>query len=371
MPRVCTRCVMDDSSDNSIRFDRNGYCNYCTDALQRMPSECFPDERGKVILEATIDRIKADSASKEFDCLVGLSGGIDSSYVVYLGHKYGLRMLAVHMDDGLDTDTARRNILALCEAADVPLVMIEPDREQYKDLILAFLKASLPNLALGQDNLIGSLLYRVAKEHGVRYILSGTNFASECILERGQHSANAADDVHIRAIHRQYGTKPIDKLPLMSLTQRYIYGRYLSGVRTLRPLNYIDYNLKRCLEELREFCGYEYYGGKHHESILTRFMQCYYLPVKYGVDKRKSHFSSLIVSGQMTRQQALNELASNPYTDERTKVADCNFLARYLGLSPGEFESLLALPPRRHSDYRRSRLNDLASFARRFRRWLE
>lgn len=371
MARVCTRCVMDDASDDSIRFDKDGHCNYCNDALSRASSEYFPNERGRAILEATMSRIKAEGKGREFDCIVGVSGGVDSSYVVYLGHQFGLRMLAVHVDDGLDTDAAKWNIRALCEAANVPVIYVRPDLEQYVDLTLALLKASVPNLALAQDNILSATLDSVARDKAAKYVLSGTNFALECILEKGASFANASDGVHLRAIHSRFGTRPIDRLQIMSLTRRYVHGRYLSGVRVVRPLNFVNYNLDSCLAELGQFCGYQYYGGKHHESILTRFLQCHYLPTKYGLDKRKSHFSSMIVSGQMSRDEAIRRLSLPPYPDQSLKEADSNFIAHYLGLSRHDFDALVALPPKHHSDYPRSPINGLAGVARKLRKWLE
>ena len=314
--------------------------------------------------------IKEDCRDKEYDCLVGISGGVDSSYVIYLGHKYGLRMLAVHIDDGFDTAVTTQNIENLCRAARTKLLVIQPDIEQYKDLTLSLFKASIPNLAIAQDNILIASLNRIAREFKMKYFLSGSNFATECILERGKDGVVAADCTHIKAIHGKFGTKPLDKLTLISLPQKFIFDRYFSKVRKIYPLNYINYDLKTCLKELEEFCGYTYYGGKHHESILTRFLQCYYLPVKYNLDKRKSHFSSMIVSGQMTREEALKKLAQPPYSSEELKEHDFNFIAEYLGLGRRDFEKLIALPPRKHTDYPRSILHNYAGIARKFRKYL-
>lgn len=363
----CSRCVMDNASDHSISFDENGHCNYCNDVINRMPNEYFPN--GKDKLEAMVKMIKEDGKGKEFDCIVGVSGGLDSSYIVYLGHKYGLRMLAVHIDDGLDTEISQQNVKNLCEKAGCKLIYIRPDKEQYADLTLAFLKAAVPNLAIPQDNILLRELHEITKRYNIKYSLHGGNFAQECILERST-GINALDKTHIRAIHKRFGTKPINKLNIAGLMTYYIGYRYFSPVTTFRPLNYIDYNKKKALADLKEFCGYNYYGGKHYESILTRFMQCYYLPKKYGFDKRKSHFSSLIVTGQMTREEALEALEKPMYVSEELKEQDLNFLANYFGLSRSEFDRIVDLPAKQHSDYPKSWMEHLEPTARKFRKYI-
>ena len=365
----CTRCVMDNASDYTITFDTEGHCNYCEDILSRRDNEYFPDERGRKILEKLIEKIKREGKGKKYDCIVGISGGLDSSYVVYLGHQYGLRMLAVHIDDGLDTEIAKLNITSLCEKAGVDLINISPDKEQYSDLLLSFFKASVPNLAMVQDNLLKQVLHDTTRKYGIKYSLSGANFAHESILERST-GINAMDKTHILAIHKQFGTKPIDKLRIGNLWTAYIGWRYFSKAETIYPLNYIDYNKKRVLDELKDFSEYNYYGGKHYESILCRFMQCYYLPTKYNFDKRKSHFSSLIVDGQMTREEALVKLNKPAYTSEELKEHDMNFLAQFFRISREEFDKIIALPAKQHSDYPMSLLENTAGLARKFRKYL-
>lgn len=365
----CIRCVMDNASDKSIVFDEQGHCNYCSGVLKRKSSEYFPNEEGKKKLDAIMMKIKDEGKEKKYDCLVGVSGGVDSSYIIYLGHLYGLRMLAVHIDDGLDTEIAKKNIIDLCTVAKVELINITPDKEQYADLLLAFIKASVPNLAMPQDNILLKELHEIIRKHHIKYSLNGANFAHEAILERFDE-VNANDKRHIKYIHGKFGTKPMDNLKLQSLFESYIFRRYLSPIISIRPLDYIDYNLEKTLSDLKNFSGYTYYGGKHYESILTRFLQCYYLPVKYGFDKRKSHFSSLIVSGQMTREEAIQKLEQSPYVSEDLLEYDKNVLAEFMGISLQEFHQLIALPPKLHTDYPYSLWNKFAPLARKFRRYL-
>ena len=322
---------MDNKSDKTIRFDAEGYCNYCSDILNRREHEYFPENGINDYLLPLIGRMKEECKNDEFDCLVGVSGGIDSSYILYLGHKYGLRMLAVHIDDGLDNPIATENIRKLIEATGTKLINISPDREEYADIMYSLIKASVNNLAIAQDNLILKALQDCAEEKKIKWMLDGSNFAHESILERG-NLVNSCDKKYILGIQKRYGRRKIKKLQFMSLWERYIYRQW-RNVKHIRPLNYMDYNVSMAIKELEAFCGFQYYGGKHYESILTRFMQCYYLPTKFGMDKRKSHFSSLIMSGQMTREQALNELEKPLYSDATDLERDKEFLANYMGIS--------------------------------------
>ena len=366
--KICKRCVMDTNGDPNITFDEHGYCNYCTSAMDAM--EHLRAQIDEKKLEAVFDKIKQDCKDDPYDCLVGVSGGLDSSYIIYLGHKYGLRMLGVHIDDGLDTEIAKQNIRNLCEKAQVELINVQPDPEQYRDLTLSFFKAAVPGLALPQDNLILAALTDAVKRYQLKYLLHGTNMSMECILQSG-NAYTAADSTHIRAIQKQFSGKPIDKLRLTTTFEDSILKRLRKDVIRVCPLDMIDYRMDRSLQELKEFCDYEYYGGKHHESVLCRFLQCWYLPQKYGVDKRKSHLSSLIASGQMTRDEALKKLEVGGYPTEEMKNADFDALAAFLGITRGEFEELLALPPKSHDDYPKSFLSSkLIPFLLKYRKFL-
>ena len=352
--QICKRCVMDTNGDPNITFDEAGYCNYCTEALKLRGEVPAPGDFSAV--ETLFERIKTECKDDSYDCLVGVSGGLDSSYVIYLGHKFGLRMLGVHIDDGLDTEVAVKNIKNLCEKAQVKLINIQPDPEQYRDLTLSFFKAGVPNLAIPQDNLILAALTDAVKEYKLKYLLHGSNFAMEGILQEG-NSYTAADSTHIRAIQRKFSGKPIDKLRLTSTFENSVMKRIRKDVIRVKPLDLINYRFDVVIRELQDFCGYEYYGGKHHESVLCRFMQCWYLPEKFGTDKRKSHLSSLIVSGQLTREAALEQLKRPEYASEEMKEADFNTLAKFLGISRQEFDAILAQPPHSHDEYPKSFLS--------------
>lgn len=348
--RVCKRCVMNDSSDPTITFDENGYCNYCTDALAQINTTTyFPGAEGAVKLDSMLKEIKESEKNKEFDCVMGISGGLDSSYLAYLGHKWGLRILAVHIDDGFDTEISKSNIDKLVKASGIKLLTIRPDATQFNALTKAYIKAGVPNLAVPQDNVLFAFLYDVVRKYKIKYFLSGGNFALECILQRG-NTYDAMDVVNIKDINRRFGTTPIDKLKFIS-TYRKFFDRKISGLRELRPLNYVDYRRKQAFEELYNFCGFEYYGRKHLENILTAFVQLYWFPKKFGVDKRTSHLSSMIVSGQMSRDEALKELQMPLYDDELMNRY-ISIIKERLHISDDEFKSIMNAPSHQHQDYK-------------------
>lgn len=347
--KVCKRCVMDNASDTSIEFDENGYCNYCTEALDSLPKRYFPNDEGKIKFEQLFKKIKEDGNGKQYDCLMGISGGLDSSYLAYIGHKQGLRILAVHIDDGLDTDITKNNIRNLTKKCNIDIIFEKPDATQFYGLTAAFLRAGVPNIAIPQDNLIFAYLYKYAKKYRIKYFLAGGNFSMESILQRG-NSHSAFDKKHIIDINNKFGMTPIDKLQITSSFERKIKDQILYRIKELKPLDYIDYNKVRAIEELEKFCDFSYYGGKHYESILTIFMQKYYLPQKFGVDKRRSHLSSLIVSGQISREEALNEIDKPLYTDDvRSYIIK---LLENLNMTQEELERLMNEEPISHSSYR-------------------
>ena len=352
---MCKRCVMDNKSDNTIVFDENGYCNYCSDALKEIDTTTYlPNEEGKLKLEKLIREIKDANKDKEYDCLMGISGGLDSSYLAYLGYTWGLRILAVHIDDGFDTDISKENIRKLCEAANIDLKVIKPDVEQYNSLIKAYMKAGVPDLAVPQDNILFAFLYDIAEKSGVKYFLSGGNFALESILQKG-NTYNAMDVVNIKAINRRFGTKKINKLKFISSYKKY-YLQKKGMIVNVRPLNYIDYNMKKAYKELEEFCGFQYYGGKHLENIFTAFVQLYWMPKKFGVDKRNSHLSSMIVSGQMSRDEAL-EACKNPIVDEGLMTEYIDFIKKTLDISNEEFRNIMEAPTHQHTEYSYDKLS--------------
>ena len=355
--RYCTRCVMNDESDRTIKFDSEGHCDYCTTALSQINTTAyFPNEVGKEKLDVILNEIKTHNKDKKYDCVMGISGGLDSSYLAYLGHKWGLRILGVHIDDGFDTEISKGNIKRLCDACDIELRTITPDPVQFYDLELAYMKAEVPALDIPQDNVLVAFLYETIKKENLKYFLSGSNFALECILQR-DNLFNQMDVVNIKDIHKKYGTQQIDKLRFIDSYHKFMMEK--SGtVVTYRLLNYVDYNRDRAFKELSDFCGFEYYGSKHLENVLTAFIQLYWFPKKFHVDKRTSHLSSMIVSGQMTREEALAELEKPMYSEEMMNEY-IQILKDKLGISDDEFDKIMNAETHQHEEFKTDKLGDV------------
>ena len=347
--RRCTRCIMDDAADPTIRFDADGVCDYCTEALQRRQIAYFPGKEGEKKLEALLRSIKKAGEGKPYDCVMGISGGLDSSYLAYLGYKWGLRVLAIHIDDGFDTEISQKNLQKLVEKTGFDYVVIKPDAEQFAELTKAYMRSGVPNIAIPQDNVLFSEIYQYMRKYRIKYFLSGGNYALECILQRG-NTYTAYDLVNMRDIFQKFGKGSMDKLPTISTLQKF-YDRLALGIQTPTPLNYVDYNRDRAFAELKEFCGFEYYGRKHLENILTAFIQLVWFPQKFGVDKRKSHLSSMIVSGQMTREEALKEM-EEPLYDQAQMDEYIRIIKEKLSISDQEFEEMMQVQPHQHTEYK-------------------
>lgn len=351
---VCQRCVMDDSADSTIAFDDRGFCSYCTSALRLKSKTFFSNEEGEAKLTSMIEMLKREGQGKGYDCMMGLSGGLDSSYLAYLGAaKWGLRIIAVHIDDGYDTEISKGNLEKLVAATGIDYRVIKPNDVQFNALTLAYMKAGVPDLAVPQDNVLFATLFRYALEHDIKYFLSGSNFSTESILQEGC-GWNTYDLINIRDIHRRFGTEPIDSLNFMSNWEKIRIAKTLK-LTTLAPLNYVDYTREKAFAELHEYCGFEYYGRKHLENYLTAFLQTCWLPEKFGIDKRKSHLSSLIISGQMTRDEALEELG-DPQYDKESMEATKHMMADNMGVDVDEIESLILAAPHKHEEYKTDNL---------------
>lgn len=238
----------------------------------------------------------------------------------------------------------------------------------FADVTKAFIRAGVPNIAIPQDNVLFATLYKYAKKNNINYFLSGSNFALESILQKG-NTYDASDKVHIKDIQKKYGDlKSIKELPLISIFDKRIKYHYFYKIHTLKPLNYIKYEADKALHELEKACGFEYYGDKHCESIFTRFMQRYYLPEKFEVDKRKSHYSSMILTGQMTREEALKKLEEPLYTEENLEK-DIEYIIQKLGMTRDEFDSLMKQEPRNHDCFKKSSFNKIVHFILKFRKY--
>jgi N-acetyl sugar amidotransferase len=347
--RACTNCVLDTKDDPSMTFNEAGVCNYCT-SYQDSHSHYSPVNRAEKEkeLRAMVETIKRKGEGREYDCILGISGGVDSTYLAYVAKELGLRALIVHYDNGWNSELAVKNIENIAKELDFDLFTYVNDWEEFADLQLAFFRASVIDIELLTDHAISGILFKIARERNIRYILTGSNNSTEGILPANWYHWKS-DALNISAIHKRFGKKKITTYPLLGFFERLYYTRVL-GIRMISLLDYIDYVKEDAKKIITEKVKWRDYGGKHHESVFTRFYQSYILPRKFGVDKRKAHLSSLIVSGQMTRDEALEELKKDIYEKELLRQ-DKAFVLKKLGLSEEEFEEIMNLPVKQHTDY--------------------
>ena len=344
--RICTRCLMD-TSDPEIQFDEQGVCNHCHDYDRLIQQRVLTGEAGSRYLEKLVEQIKRDGKGKPYDCVMGVSGGVDSTYVAYVAKtKLGLRPLAVHMDNGWDSELAVKNIEETLKRLGIDLYTNVLNWEEFKDLQLAFLKASTPDSEIPSDHAIWAVIGDMAEKLKVRYILSGFNVRTETHLPRAW-SQGHFDWKYIQSVHRQFGKGKLKTFPHQGL---FTYYRRLLSLRRIDILNYLDYNKQEAMQLLERELGWKYYGGKHHESIYTRFYQGYILPTKFGYDKRRSHLSSQICSGEITRETALAELQKPTYAPSMQEE-DREYVAKKLGVSDSEFDTIMRLPRKSFSDF--------------------
>lgn len=346
--RQCTQCVMD-TSDPMIGFDSEGVCNHCHEFEKVIRKKWFPGLQGEAHLAAMLEKIKEAGEGKDYDCILGLSGGLDSSYLALKVHEWKLRPLVVHVDAGWNSELAVANIEAIVKHCSFDLHTHVVDWEEMRDLHLAFLHSGIPNQDVPQDHIFFASLYHFAIKSGIKFILSGGNIATEGIFPKAWHGS-AMDALNLRAIHKKYGTIRLRNYQTISFFEYYFWYPLIRKMRVLRPLNFMNYNKAAALEELKEKVGYKSYARKHGESIFTALFQNFYLPDKFGYDKRKPHFSSLIVSGQMNREDALSKL-SKPLYDPIQLEQDIIYFCKKLRISRSEFDDFLQKPNRSHLEF--------------------
>lgn len=346
--QCCTHCVMD-TTDPEITFDAQGVCNHCREFDERARREWFPNEEGRRRWEAVVQQIKVSGKEQEYDCILGLSGGVDSSYLALKVQEWGLRSLVMHVDAGWNSELAVANIEAIVKHCGYDLHTHVVDWEDMRDLQLAYLRAAVANQDVPQDHIFFASLYHFATRNGVRYILSGGNLATEGIFPSAWHGS-AMDAINLKAIHKQYGERKLANYKTISFFDYYFWYPFVKKMRTVRPLNYMPYDKAAALKELEETVGYKPYPRKHGESVFTKLFQNYYLPQKFGMDKRRPHLSSLIVSGQMTRDEALEKLKEPLYEPAELEI-DITYFCKKLRISRQEFEGLMKAPPHHYPDF--------------------
>ncbi len=349
--RICANCIMD-TSDSNITFDARGWCDYCNNYHQNILPNWHTDERGAKRIAEQVEQIKKDGQGRDHDCLIGISGGVDSSYVTYLAKaKFGLRPLLFHVDAGWNSQQAVNNIEKLVDGLGVDLHTEVVNWEEMKDLQIAFFKAQVPHLDTPQDHAFFAGLYKFAAKHGFKYILTGANYSTECVREPLEWHYHASDLRQLKDIHRQFGTRPLKSFPLTDIFTYKLYYRFVKGIRVVKPLNEVPFHKEEAMQELVDKYGWQKYAHKHYESRFTRFYEGYWLPTKFGYDKRRAHFSSLILTGQLSRADALERIAKPAYNEENL-AEDFEYIATKLDLSVAELKQIMAGTNKTYKDYR-------------------
>jgi N-acetyl sugar amidotransferase len=349
--QICSNCIMD-TTDPNITFNERGWCDYCLNYHHNVLPNWHPNEIGERQLQPVIDKIKRDGRGKDHDCLIGLSGGVDSSYVTYLAKvKFGLRPMLFHVDAGWNSQEAVNNIEKLVDGLGLDLYTEVIDWQEMKDLQLAFFKAQVPHIDTPQDHAFFAALYNFAAKNDFKYILTGANFSTECVREPLEWHYHASDLVQLKDIHKKFGKRPLKLFPTADIFKYKLYYRYIKGVRVVKPLDYVPYFKEKAMQELIDLFGWQRYEFKHYESRFTRFYEGYWLPQKFGYNKHRAHFSSLILTGQLTREKAL-EMISKPAYDEETIMQDFEYIAKKLDLTVEELQKLLEGENKTYRDYK-------------------
>jgi len=350
---ICANCIMD-TSDSDITFDTRGWCDYCKNYHDNILPHWHPNEIGEKLIAPVIDKIRRHGRGKDHDCLIGISGGVDSSYVTFVAkEKFGLRPLLFHVDAGWNSQEAVNNIERLVDGLGVDLHTEVVDWLEMRDLQLAFFRAQVPHIDTPQDHAFFAGLYNFAAKRGFKYILTGANYSTECVREPLEWHYHATDLRQLKDIHRRFGTRPLKTFPMADIFTFKLYYRFAKGVRVVKPLNYVPYTKERAIQELVDRFGWQRYPHKHYESRFTRFYEGYWLPTKFGYDKRRAHFSSLILTKQLTRDEALGKIAQRAYDDD-TIAQDFEYVATKLDLTVGELRAIMNGPNRTYRDYQNS-----------------
>lgn len=348
--QVCSNCVMD-TSDSRITFDAKGVCDHCRTFVEKVKPNWHTGERGERELRAMVEKIKAAGRGRDFDCIIGMSGGIDSSYLIHVATEFGLRPLVFHVDAGWNSQEAVNNIEKLVDKLGLDLYTEVIDWEEMRDLQLAFFKSGVPHIDTPQDHAFFATMYKFAEQHDIKHILTGANLSTECIRNPLEWMYYQSDSIQLMDIHRRFGTRPLVNFPTTSILRHKIWLPYVKGIRVVRPLNYVPYDKAAAVKLLTEKFGWQPYPQKHFESRFTRFYEGFWLPRKFGFDTRKVQYASLIVTGQMTREEALERLKA-PALDEATVRQEFEYVANKLGITTSELQDHFDAPNKTYRDYR-------------------
>lgn len=347
---VCKNCVMD-TTDSKINFDEHGVCDHCRDFEQNVKPNWHTDERGHSELKKIIAKIKADGENRDFDCIIGMSGGADSSYLLHVAvKKYGLRPLVFHVDGGWNSDIAVNNINVMIDKLGLDLYTEVINWEEMKAFQLAYIRAGVPNIDVPQDHAFIATLYNFAAKHKIKYILNGGNISTEVVRNPLEWLYYGTDMRQIAAIRKRFCDNPLKTYPFSSVLRHKFYLRYIQRVQVVKPLNYFPYIKEQAMQELADEYGWQPYPQKHFESRFTKFYEGYWLPKKFGYDTRKVQYSSLILTGQMTREEALEKLKYPAIPDEEAKH-DFEYVATKLGITVEELQKYFDQPNKTYKDY--------------------
>lgn len=350
--QICTKTIMD-TSDPNIIFDKNGISDYYHNFHNVMLPNWHTDERGMKELMAVSEKIKKEGVGKDFDCIIGVSGGLDSSYGVYVAKEImGLRPLIFHVDAGWNTQQAVANIEKLVDGLGLDLYTEVINWEEMKDLQVSFLKSQISDQDLPQDYAFFSGLYKFANKNKIKYVLTGSNMSTECCREPEEWGGYAGIDTRlVNDIHSKFGKKPLKTFPLVDILSYKIYYRYVLGMQIFKPLDMLPYIKEDAEKLLEEKFGWQRFQHKHHESRFTRFYEDYWLPKKFGYEKRRAHFSSLIMTNQMTREEALERIAK-PEMDEQFLKQEFEYVANKLDLTVQELQTIFEGENKTYKDYK-------------------
>ena len=349
--QICSNCVMD-TTDAKIVFDDNGVCDHCNTYYTDILPKWHTDERGDKALKEIVKKIKKEGEGKDFDCLMGMSGGIDSSYLLYIMvKKYDLRPLVFHVDAGWNSQIAVNNIERLVDGLGLDLFTEVINWEEIKDLQLAFFKSGVPHIDTPQDHAFFATMYKFASKHDIKHILTGGNYSTECVRNPLEWMYYQSDSIQLRDIYKKLGTGELKDYPVSNILWHKIYLPYVKRIKLIRPLDFFPYDKDLAMQELVDKFGYQKYPQKHFESRFTRFYESFWLPKKFGFDTRKVQYSSLILTNQMTREDALEKLKYPAY-DPETIMQDFEYIATKLGISKEELQSYMDAPNKTYKDYK-------------------
>ncbi len=349
--QICTNCIMD-TSDATLTFDERGWCDYCRNFDTNIRPNWYPGERGIREIMPLIEKIKREGSGRDHDCLIGISGGLDSSYVAYVAkEKFGLRHLIFHCDAGWNSDLGVSNIQKIIDGLGLDLVTEVINWEEMKDLQRAFFLSQVPFVDTPQDLGLFSAIYNFAAKNGFKYVITGGNNSTECVRESIEWTYFSTDMRHVRDIHRRFGTRKLETFPTCDIFKYKTYYRYVKGIRVIKLLDSVPFIKKEAIHELNEKFGWQPYAQKHYESRFTRFYESFWTPKKFGFDKRRAYFSSEILTGQMTRAEALDRI-SRPELDEQTMSHEFEYVATKLGWTVDEFRAIFDGENRSFRDYK-------------------